>query len=159
RVVDLAREYLALFFDCPVVVRRQVPLSDVPDRAKRVHPETGGKQLLTTFILREILEPDVPDDALAHLALTARDLWAGEGWSFVFGQANRRRRVGVWSIHRNGRPDRGEEELRLCLRRTLKTATHETGHVLSMRHCTAYRCLMNGSNSLEESDGTPVHPC
>jgi hypothetical protein len=27
-----------------------------------------------------------PADALAYLALTASDLWPGEGWNFVFGR-------------------------------------------------------------------------
>lgn len=159
QIIDLTQEYLGLFFDVPVVVRRHVPLSDIPARARRKHPEWGVKQLLTTFILREVLEQDVPDDALAYLALTARDLWPGKGWNFVFGQANLRRRVGVWSIHRNGWPGKGGEAFRLCLRRTLLIAAHETGHVLTMRHCTAHRCLMNGCNSQEERDRTPLHPC
>src|SRR5262249_9276358 len=140
-------------------VRRRVPLSDIPARARRRHPAWGVKQLLSTFILREILEPDVPDDALAYLALTARDLWPGPGWNFVFGQANLRRRVGVWSIHRNGWPGKNAEAFQLCLRRALLIAAHETGHALTMRHCTAHRCLMNGCNSQEEQDRAPLHPC
>jgi archaemetzincin len=159
RIIDLTREYLGAFFDVPVVVRRRVPLSDVPSWARRTHPEWGVKQVLTGFLLSEVLGRDVPDDALAYLALTARDLWPGDGWNFVFGEADLRRRVGVWSIHRNGWPGKGGEAFRQCLRRTLMTASHETGHVLTMRHCTAHRCLMNGCNSLEEGDRTPLHPC
>jgi archaemetzincin len=159
RILDLAQEYLGLFFDVPVQVRRRLPFSDIPRGARRKHPEWGNKQILTTFILRTILEPDVPDDALAYLALTARDLWPGKGWNFVFGQANLRRRVGVWSIHRNGWPGKDDEAFRQCLRRTVRIAAHETGHILTMMHCTAFRCLMNGCNSLEESDRAPLHPC
>jgi archaemetzincin len=159
RVIDLTREYLCLFFDVPVQIHRRVPLSDIPARARRRHPEWGVKQILSGFILREVLEPDMPNDALAYLALTARDLWPGKGWNFVFGQANLRRRVGVWSIHRNGWPGKGDEAFRLCLRRTLQIAAHETGHVLTMKHCTAYRCLMNGCNSQDEQDRQPLHPC
>jgi archaemetzincin len=154
RVMDLTRDYLGVFFDVPVVVRRHVPLADLPARARRGHPEWGGEQVLSTHILREVLEPDRPADALAYLALTASDLWPGKGWNFVFGQANLRRRVGVWSIHRNGDPASSA-----CLRRTLMTASHETGHVLGMRHCVAHRCLMNGSNHQEERDRRPLHPC
>jgi archaemetzincin len=47
----------------------------------------------------------------------------------------------------------------LCLRQTLSTASHETGHILGMAHCTAYSCLMNGSNHQEERDARPLHPC
>jgi archaemetzincin len=127
----------------------------LPSRARKAEIE----QLLSTFILRELLEPDRPDDALAYLALTTRDLWPGEGWNFVFGQANLRRRVGVWSIYRNGHPGKSEDAYRLGLRRALAVAAHETGHVLTLRHCTAYRCLMNACNSQQERDRQPLHPC
>ena len=36
--------------------------------------------------------------------------------------------------------------------RAIKTACHELAHVLSIRHCQAYECLMNGSSQLEEAD-------
>src|SRR5947199_264128 len=133
----------------PLVLRRRVPLSDIPARARRTHPEWGDARVLSTYVLHELLQPDRPDDALAYLALTASDLWPGEGWNFVFGQANLRQRVGVWSIARNGDPGPSAEEYRVCLRRTVMTAAHETGHVLTMAPCTAFRCLMNGSNHQE----------
>ncbi|MBN9118059.1 MAG: hypothetical protein J0I06_02640 [Planctomycetes bacterium] len=158
-VFDLTREYLGLFFDAPVVVRPAVPTSDLPAHAKRKHPEWGDRQLLSPYILDRVLLPDRPDDALAYLALTARDLWPGDGWNFVFGEADLRARVGVLSIYRNGHPARGPGAFRLCLRRTLMTAAHETGHVLTMHHCTAFRCLMNGSNHQAERDSRPLNPC
>jgi archaemetzincin len=154
RIVDRCREYLGLFFDVPVQVRRRVPLADVPARARRTHPEWGDGQILSTYVLHDLLQPDRPDDALAYLALTASDLWPGEGWNFVFGQANLRQRVGVWSLYRNGDP--GAD---LCLRRTLATAAHETCHILTMKHCIAFACLLNGSNHREESDRRPLHLC
>jgi len=138
RLIDLTQDYLGLFFDVPVRVRRRVPLADVPAGARRNHPDWGDEQVLSTYVLRKVLVPDRPDDALAYLALTASDLWPGKGWNFVFGQANLRRRVGVWSLYRNGDPASP-----VCLRRTLMTASHETAHVLTMKHCTAFRCLMN----------------
>ena len=112
--------------------------------------------MLTGYILHEVLEPERPADALAYLALTASDLWPGKGWNFVFGQANLRQRTGVWSIYRNGDPD---QDFPLSLRRTLGTSSHEFCHVLTMRHCTAFRCLMNGSNHQEERDARPLHLC
>jgi archaemetzincin len=93
------------------------------------------------------------------VVLTATDLWPGRGWNFVFGEANLRERTGVWSLYRNGDPSRGEAAFRLALRRTLGTASHELGHVLTMHHCTAFRCLMNGSNHQEERDQRPLHLC
>src|SRR5262249_10848958 len=95
-------------------------------------------------------------DALAYLGLTASDLWPGSGWNFVFGEADLRQRTGVWSIYRTG--DLGKD-FTLCLRRTLGTACHETGHILGMAPCTAFRCLMNGSNHQEERDARPLSLC
>src|SRR5262249_6165386 len=123
--------------------------------ARRRPPRPGTEQLLTTSLLNGVLRPDRPDDALAYLAFTAGDLWPGMGWNFVFGQASLRERTGVWSLHRHGDPAGGPEAFRLCLRRTLATASHETGHILTMQHCTAFACNMNGSNSLEEA-GRPA---
>jgi archaemetzincin len=159
RILALTEEYLALSFDCPVKVQRQIALDSIPSRARRTHPSWGDFQVLTGYILHEILEPERPADALAYLALTASDLWPGKGWNFVFGEANLRERTGVWSIYRNGDPGESEAAFRLCLRRTLGTASHELCHVLTMHHCTAFRCLMNGSNHQEERDARPLHLC
>ena len=105
------------------------------------------------------MRPRLPADACACLALTTSDLWPGEGWNFVFGQASTTDRVGVWSIARNGDPHGNTDSYRTCLRRTLKTASHETGHMFSMQHCTFYECNMCGSNSLVEADRQPLWLC
>ena len=62
-------------------------------------------------------------------------------------------------IARNGDPHGGDAEFRLCLLRTLKTASHETGHMFSMQHCTLYECNMCGSNHREEADRRPLWLC
>jgi archaemetzincin len=41
----------------------------------------------------------------------------------------------------------------------MKVATHETGHMFSIPHCTKYECNMCGSNNLAESDRRPVEVC
>jgi archaemetzincin len=158
RVVDVTAAYLAAFFDSPVRRHRQVPLVDIPAEAQRQHPLIGQRQLQSTHILKNLLVPDRPEDALANLAITASDLCSDDGWGFVFGEANYGA-AAVWSINRFGDPSRGKGAYRACLQRSLGTATHETGHVLGMDHCTEYECNMNGCNNLEESDRQPLHLC
>jgi len=157
KIVRLTAKFLNAFYGLPVITKKNFPLSKIPEKARRVN--WGTEQLLTTYILYDVLKPNLPDDAILYLGLTASDLWPGKGWNFVFGQASLREKVGVWSIQRNGNPSGTAEEFRLCLLRTLKTASHEAGHMFSIRHCTAYECGMCGSNSRPESDRRPLAFC
>ena len=159
KVVTLTAEYIGRFFNLPVKVRKEMALTVIPAKARRTHPTWGGKQILSTYVLDNLLAPRLPGDAFGMIALTSSDLWPGKGWNFVFGQASLRNRVGVWSIHRFGDPDKDKAQLAKVLLRTVKTSTHELGHMFSIQHCTAYNCNMCGSNSLTESDRQPVALC
>ncbi len=160
QIILYTAEFMGIYFGLPVSVSTDLPVDrSWPDHAKRVHPSWGDRQLLTGHIIDSVLSPRLPEDAATYLGLTAMDLWPGEGWNFVFGQASLRHRVGVWSIYRNGDPAGSPVERSTCLRRTLQTATHETGHMFSMLHCTAFECNMCGSNSRAESDRRPLAMC
>ena len=159
KIVTLSAEFMGIYFNLPVKIKDDLPLSIIPKRARRVHPSWGMKQILSTHVLDNVLRPRLPKDAVAYIAFTTSDLWPGRGWNFVFGQASLRERVGVWSIYRNGDPEASAAGFRLCLLRTVKTATHETGHMFSMLHCTLYECNMCGSNHREESDRRPIASC
>ena len=158
-LIKLSEEFLGIYFNCPVETFETKSEKEIPAKAQRDHPSWGDHQLLTTHILDNILAPKLPEDAFATIAFTASDLWPGEGWNFVFGYASFRNRVGVWSLYRFGDPSKSDDAFKLCLRRTLKVATHETGHMFSMAHCIKYQCNMQGSNSLPESDRQPTCLC
>jgi archaemetzincin len=157
KVVALTAQFMHRYFALQVKMRSPLPLSVVPESARRKVEPDADEQILTTFVLESILEAQLPSDAAAMIAFTAADLWPGEGWNFVYGQASDR--VGVWSLNRNGDPDLSEADFRLCLSRTMKTAVHETGHMFSMRHCTKYECCMCGGNNREETDRRPIEVC
>ena len=159
KIVGATADYMRRFFGVDVRTRATIPVSAIPASARRTHPTWGDKQILSTYVLDKLLKPRLPKDAAAVLALTAADLWPGKGWNFVFGQASLRDRVGVWSLYRNGDPDKDKASYQLCLKRTIKTAVHETGHMFSILHCTAWECCMNGSNTREESDRHPLWFC
>ena len=159
QVVNLTADFMGLYFNLPVKIKEDLPLSLIPERARRIHPYWRMPQILSTYVLDAVLIPRLPKDAAAYIAFTASDLWPGLGWNFVFGQASTRDRVGVWSIYRNGDPDESRAAFQLCLLRTMKTAVHETGHMFSMLHCTLYQCCMCGSNHREESDKRPITLC
>lgn len=155
-MVRKLKEFMQVFFGMDVVTLETIGLEKIPNSARRDSPTSGKKQLLTTHILDDILRPNRPRDAVAVLAITPSDLWPGEGWNYVFGQASLDERVGVWSTARFGDPNRDPVAY---LRRVLQVAVHETGHMFGIRHCTAYECCMNGSNNLNESDRAPLFYC
>jgi archaemetzincin len=159
RLLDLTADFLGRFYACPVTVLDPVPLDNVPASARRFLESRGSEQFLTSYLLNDVLKPRRPDNAVAVLGLTATDLWPAPGWNYVFGQASLSERVGVWSINRYGDPDESAAAFTLCLRRTLATAAHETGHMLGIPHCIAFECCMNGSNHLAESDSRPLEFC
>jgi archaemetzincin len=159
KVLDRTTEFLGVYFQLPVKVCEGLKLDVIPASARREHPTWHVKQVLTTYVLEKVLRPRLPADACAYIALTTSDLWPGEGWNYVFGEASLSDRVGVWSIARNGDPHGNDAEFRLCLLRTLKTASHETGHMFSMQHCTLYECNMCGSNHRDEADRQPLWLC
>jgi archaemetzincin len=155
-VLKILQEYMNLHFGLEVVELKTISTAKIPPGSRRYQPGAFAEQLHTSFILDRLLIPNRPKDAVAVLAITVSDLWPGDGWNFVFGVASLKQRVGVWSTSRLGDP---VKERARFLRRVLQVAVHETGHMFGIRHCIAYDCCMNGSNSLQESDRASMVFC
>jgi archaemetzincin len=155
------RQFMAAFFRMDVLTLPALDLGQARIESRR-NPRTGQLQLLTGDILN-VLERRLPDDAFALLGITMVDLYPAPNWNFVFGQALPRSRVGIYSFSRydprfSGRAPSADTR-RLMLWRSCKVLAHETGHLFGIDHCIWYRCLMNGSNHLDESDARPLHLC
>lgn len=157
-ILQLTGKYLSLFYQLPVKFLPLIPVKDIPARARRKNPHTKHPQVLSTYLLSEVLKKNFPKDAALVIGFTSEDLYPAPNWNFVFGQASLSDKVGVWSMSRFGDPTL-TANYHLCLLRTFKTATHETGHMLGIYHCIAYHCNMGGSNHLQELDKKPVWFC
>lgn len=144
-LLELMRDYAEAFFGVPARLLPALPLFE----ETRV-PERG--QYDSTRIVARLTE-GMPVDALVYAAVTTEDLFA-RGLKFVFGEGSLSGRRGVYSLHRYGTPDPA-----LFLLRALKLMSHEAGHILSIRHCVRYRCVMQGANSLREFDRHPPRLC
>ena len=156
---DLERltEFAEGFFQLPVKRLTAEPLEGLPIQSR---PHAGGRQILSTDVL-DWLKPRVPQDAYCLLAVTMTDLYPDPNWNFVFGQASLMDRVGVYSFarYRSGLTSAGNADQRQMLLRSAKVLAHETGHMFGIKHCIHFSCLMNGSNSLSETDRGPIHLC
>lgn len=155
-VIYEVQDFMQIIFGLEVKMLPAQGVDTFPASAQRINSSTDKRQLLSTHILHKVLKPNRPADAVAVLAITNEDLWPGEGWNFVFGQASLGERVGVWSTARMGDP---VKDAKIFLRRVLQVAVHETGHMFGIKHCTAYECCMNGSNHQAESDQAPLVFC
>jgi len=156
-VIKYTSNYLNIFFDREVITLPKLDDSIVPDSLKRFRG-TEQEQLLTTPIL-DYLQKHIPKDGLIIMAITSKDLYPGGGFNFVFGQARTKKRVGVSSIYRYSNDLYDSIHYRQCLERLIKTSSHEMCHMLSFEHCKFAVCVMNGSNSLAESDSRPNRLC
>lgn len=149
-------DYLSVFFNLPITILPAVSDTIISSGARRIH--YGVEQFNTIFIL-DYLEKRIPEDGIVIMAITANDLYPSNDWNFVFGQARLKQRVGVSSIYRLSEKTLTQQNYPRCLERLIRTSSHEIGHMFSCLHCTSAICLMNGSNSLQESDRKPNRLC
>jgi archaemetzincin len=152
--------FLRAFFGLDASV---LPVLSIDPRSTttRVDSASGAQQVYAGSLLAG-LAARRPADALCVVGMTARDLYPHAIVNFVFGEASEQNRVGVISVARYGPPycaDSLQTARRVLKRRCCRVVAHEIGHVIGMAHCIYYRCLMNGSADIGESDRRPMHLC
>lgn len=174
--LDLLESMVASFFCLEVIMLDPLSMKDINQDSKPIETckkYLGGhrwKQYDARGILR-CLEKRKPSDAQALMAFTMHDLFK-VGFNYLFGLGSTSG-VGVFSFFRqdpasvacefwNGRNERMEGDDEVLIRRASMTLCHEICHILGMKHCTFYSCLMQGANSLEEAEkrgGLRLCPC
>lgn len=156
KAIKITAGYLEAFYGLAVKQLPQQPMKrPLQIKDSRTNHISKHEQIRTGYILDDVLRPMLPRDAAALIAFTNEDLYPDESMSYVFGQASMENRVGVWSLYRL----HDNADFHTFLQRTIKIATHETGHMFSMHHCIAYSCVMNGTNQLTETDSHPIDAC
>lgn len=144
-VMEAMRDYARVFYQTEARLLEPVPMPE--EALTKERGQYNGDRILTW------LANDRPSRTLMYVGLTDDDLFSGD-LNFVFGVGSIQDRVGVYSLHRYG--GNGDKKF---LERALKVMSHEMGHILSIQHCIEYECVMNGSNSLSETDEQPIHLC
>lgn len=152
--IELVRQYLQIFFQLETRTLKGISNDIVPKHARRIG-DMEQEQLLAGYILDSVLKKEKPQKGIALMAVTERDLYPKPEWNFVFGLASYRDRIGVSSIHRMQK----EADFNLSLDRFLKICSHEIGHMFGLYHCIVADCVMNGTNSMSETDKHSLRLC
>ncbi|MEO8534628.1 MAG: archaemetzincin [Flavobacterium sp.] len=156
--IELVREYLALFFQLETKISETASNDIIPKYARRIGGE-NQEQFLAGYILDSVLKKEKPLNRIALMGLTEVDLFPKPEWNYVFGLASYSQKIGVSSIYRLQDEKLTEENFNLCLRRLINISSHEIGHMFGMHHCINANCVMNGTNSLSETDKNTSRLC
>lgn len=164
-VLNSLHQFAQIFFGMTVkIMKTQTLKKKVPHR---INEDSESYQVHAGQILKA-MSPVTPKDAFCVAGITMCDLYPQESWNFVFGLANLSGRCGVYSLARylsnfgkyeNSRYEPDCEVNEPLLKRACKTMCHEIGHMFGLKHCIFFKCIMNGSNHLDESDSRPIFLC
>ena len=150
-IIEITKEYLSLFFQRKVEILSNLSDYKIPAYSRRLR-EDGHEQILAPYILDSVLNKIKIKNSAALMALSEKDLFPSKDWSFVFGLASYSKRVGVTSIYRLQDKILVSNNFTKCLKRLINISSHEIGHMFSIQHCKTSKCVMNGSNSMYETD-------
>ena len=147
RLVAWAAEDARAVLGRDVVVADGVPLPS--------HAFSRQRDQWRAAVILDALADVKRADWLRLLGIVDVDLYAPD-LNFVFGEADERRGVAVFSTARLRLAAESTDRLR---RRAATEAIHELGHTFGLRHCSRPNCVMWFSNTLTETDRKDVRPC
>ncbi|SDD29835.1 archaemetzincin [Pedobacter soli] len=155
--IKLTREYLEKFFQVKTLLQSVVSSNIIPPHVRRLSQQ--HEQISAPYLRDTVVAMERPKDAIAILGITEMDLYPDDKWNFVFGLASYDKGLAVSSIYRFHQKPLTSKQFKLSLERLLKTASHEIGHMFGLTHCIEANCLMNGTNSLAETDRSIARLC
>ncbi|WP_428231739.1 archaemetzincin family Zn-dependent metalloprotease [Flavobacterium sp.] len=156
--IQLLNEYLEIYFQLKTKTLEPISNDVVPNSYRRMIAE-GHEQLLAGYLLTDVLKEERPVNSIALMGLSELDLYPKPEWNYVFGLASYHDKVAVSSIYRLQDGKLTSENFNLCLSRLLKISSHEIGHMFGLHHCTNANCVMNGTNSMDETDRHSIRLC
>jgi archaemetzincin len=109
------------------------------------------KQYYSKIILNKLqFLKNAPGEKI--LGIMDEDLYV-PSLNFVLGEADTMGQVAVVSLYRLRQESfEFRDEEKLVFERSLKEATHELGHLFSLKHCLNPKCVMYLSNSIPDTD-------
>lgn len=156
--IALTKEYLKIYYQLETKILPALPNTIFPEKVKRISKE-GQEQILAGYVLDSILIKKKPNDAVVLMGITEKDLFPKPEWNYVFGLASYQDGVGVTSMYRLANGHLTDSNFNESLLRLIKISSHEIGHMFGISHCLNANCVMNGTNSLSETDYHLARAC
>ncbi|WP_336961379.1 archaemetzincin [Chryseobacterium contaminans] len=156
--IELTKDYLKIYFQLETKTLPALPNSIFPKKIKRIFKD-GQEQLWAGYVLDSFLIKRKPQDAVVLMGITERDLYPIPEWNYVFGLASYENGVGVTSIYRFANGHLTDSNFNESLLRLMKISSHEIGHMFGITHCLNANCVMNGTNTLSETDFHYARAC
>ncbi|WP_431611870.1 Zn-dependent protease [Chryseobacterium sp. 'Rf worker isolate 10'] len=156
--IALTKEYLKIYYQLETKILPALPNTIFPEKVKRISKE-GQEQILAGYVLDSILIKRKPKDAVVLMGITEKDLFPKPEWNYVFGLASYEDGVGVTSMYRFANGHLTDSNFNESLLRLIKISSHEIGHMFGISHCLNANCVMNGTNSLPETDYHLARAC
>ncbi len=149
-VSDYLKNKLGEVFKAQVSIGKACDLPEYAYDKKR-------KQYFSSAILDNLFK--LKDKNQIIIGVIDKDLYVPE-LNFVFGEADPLKGVCIISVTRLKQSywDLPEDK-DLFLRRALKEAVHEIGHLFNLNHCPDHSCVMHFSNSLVDTDRKDYNFC
>ncbi len=150
-ILEYLKNNLGDIFDAEVHLDRPQPIPEYAYNEKR-------GQYLSPAILNN-LSGNIKNKQGKVLAIIDKDLYVPK-LNFVFGQALPLEGVSIISITRLYPAYYGlKADQDILLKRTLKEAVHEIGHLFNLGHCQDLLCVMHFSNNISDTDRKDYHLC
>ncbi|AZB08737.1 Zn-dependent protease [Chryseobacterium sp. G0162] len=156
--IEFTKEYLKIYFQLETKILPIVSNSIFPKTVKRIFKDEQ-EQVLAGYVLDSVLMKRKPKDAIVLMGITERDLFPKPEWNYVFGFASYENGVGVTSIYRFANGHLTDSNFNESLTRLMKISSHEIGHMFGISHCLNANCVMNGTNTLTETDFHYARAC
>lgn len=156
--IALTCEYLKIYFQLEVKILPALSNDIFPKSVRRIFKD-GQEQILAGYVLNDVLIKRKPKDGIILMGITERDLFPKPEWNYVFGLASYEDGVGVTSMYRFSNGYLSTSNFNQSLERLIKISSHEIGHMFGVTHCLNANCVMNGTNSLPETDRHFTRAC
>ena len=155
-LIRVLKNHSTIFFPgVKFIIRETVDVNSIGVESRE---ELGLIQFDACQIINK-MHQIAPLDRFAMIGVTSEDIYSRD-LNFVFGLANVYSKSGIFSFARYTQefyslpPDND-----LVIIRAVKVMLHEMCHMFGLLHCIYFKCLMNGSNHIGETDAQPIYLC